>query len=319
VRGIVCRGLRLELVAGLGIAFAIPALAMAAGSARLATQTTMTVDTHDQGGRTRANVTVFVRGEDGQPGVGAVAISDGSRQLAGAHLNAQGETRFALDLSRGDHSLSAAYTGDTNHRKSTSTQADVQGQASSTPDFQVSAAPATLSLTAGQSGLVVASVTPENAALLQAPMFVTLSCSGLPDQAACVFTPENIEILPGTTAAVTSSMLIETQKAVATLQAHPQANPVSWALLLPGVFGLGGLAWGARRRRWLNRFVLLALVAFVSVLGTTACSPLYSYYNHGPGSNPVTPAGSYSVNVTAQSSNGITAITHSTTLALTVK
>jgi len=319
VRGIVCRGLRLELVAGLSIALAIPALAMAQGNARLATQTQVTVDTHDQQGRTRATLNVSVLGDDGQPAAGAVAISDAGRPLAGVVLNDQGQARVALDIAAGDHSLRAVYTGDATHRKSTSQTADVQGQATSTPDFQISDAPATLSLTAGQSGLVVASVTPENASLLKAPMFVTLSCSGLPDEASCVFTPENIEILPGAAAAITSSMLVETQKATAALQPKPHANSVAWAFLLPGVLGLGGMAWGTRRRRWLNRLSLISLVGFVSVLGTTACSPLYNYYNHGPGSNPVTPAGTYTINVTAQSSNGITAITHSTTLALTVK
>jgi len=46
--------------------------------------------------------------------------------------------------------------------------------------------------------------------------------------------------------------------------------------MLPGVLAFGGLAFGLRRRRALSRFMLLALVAFVSVLGSTACSPLYN-------------------------------------------
>ena len=61
------------------------------------------------------------------------------------------------------------------------------------------------------------------------------------------------------------------------------------------------------------------MLAMVTTLGTTACNPHYYYYNHGPPTNPGTPAGNYTVTVTAQSSNGITAITHSTTLAMTVK
>ena len=137
-----------------------------------------------------------------------------------------------------------------------------------TPNFQVSASPATLTLTAGQSGTVTASVTPVNAASLTTPMFVTLSCSGLPDQSSCTFTPENVEIQPGVTAAITSTMVVVTQMASTASAAHARGNPVAWALLLPGVFGLGGLAWGSRRRgprgqvfvrgvvrRWLNRLV----------------------------------------------------------------
>jgi len=96
------------------------------------------------------------------------------------------------------------------------------------------------------------------------------------------------------------------------------AQPVALALLLPGALVLGGIAFCARRSRFLSRLVLLGLVAFVSVLGTVACSPLYNYHNHGPPKNLPTPAGSYTVIIAAQSSNGVTATTHTTTIAMTV-
>jgi ABC-type oligopeptide transport system substrate-binding subunit len=67
------------------------------------------------------------------------------------------------------------------------------------------------------------------------------------------------------------------------------------------------------------RLSLLALVGFVAMLGTTACNARYNYFNHGPPINPATPAGTYTVTVTGQSSDGVTAITNSTTLALTVQ
>ena len=320
MRGIICRSLRLKLVAGLGIALAMPALALAAESAPgLATQTTLTAETHDLAGRTQATVAISVLGEDGQPASGAVSISDQGTPLAGAALNAQGQASVVLDLPAGAHSLTAVYAGDTTHRASLSLAALVQAQVSSTPNFAVSVAPAALTLTAGQSGTAVASVTPQNSASLTAPMFVTLSCSGLPDQAACTFTPENVEILPNAAAAVTSSMVISTQKASSVVAARPGSNNVSWAFLLPGALGLGGLAWGSRRRRWLARLSLLALVGFVATLGTTGCNARYNYFHHGPPTNPATPAGTYTVTVTAQSSNGVTAITNSTTLALTVQ
>jgi hypothetical protein len=95
---------------------------------------------------------------------------------------------------------------------------------------------------------------------------------------------------------------------------------VAWAFLLPGAFSLGGLAWAARRRAWLSRLSLLALLGVVTVLGATACAPRYHYYNNGPPANPATPAGTYTVFIDAQSSNGVTAITDSnTTIALTVQ
>jgi hypothetical protein len=77
------------------------------------------------------------------------------------------------------------------------------------------------------------------------------------------------------------------------------------------------MGWGGRG--WVRRFSLLALVGLVTVLGTTACNPRYYYLNHGPPTNPATPAGTYTVIVDAQTSNGVTATTQFTTFALTVK
>jgi len=323
VRGIVCRSLRLELVAGLGIALAMPALAAAAESTQaLTTQTTLAAETRDRGGRTQATLNVTVTGDDGQPAAGTVAIEDFGKPQGGAVLNAEGKASLALSLAGGDHQLRAVYTGDDTHQRSVSPLEQVHAQTTGTPDFQISISPATLSLTPGQSGIVIASVTPENSSALTGPMFVTLSCSGFPDESGCTFTPENVEVLVNATNPVTSSMVFQTQAAsqlTGKLATRPGAAPIAWALLLPGSLGLLGLAWGGRRRRWLSRLSLLALVGLVTMLGTTGCNPRYKYLNHGPPLNPGTPAGSYSVHVTAQYSNGVTAIAHSTTLALTVK
>jgi hypothetical protein len=65
--------------------------------------------------------------------------------------------------------------------------------------------------------------------------------------------------------------------------------------------------------------VLLALVGLVTMLGATACNPQYNYYHHGPPDNLPTPSGTYTVTVAGQSSNGISAITQSTTMVLTVQ
>jgi hypothetical protein len=311
------------MIAGLGIALAMPALALAAeGSRSLATETTLRAETRDQGGTTRATLAITVTGEDGLPAAGAVAIEDHGTQLAGAALDAEGHAKVALDLPAGEHLLRAVYQGDAAHQGSVSEASGVHALASSTPDFGISVAPATLSLTVGQSGTVTASVTPVNASALTAPMFVTLSCSGFPDQSSCTFTPENIEILPNATQAVTSSMVVATQlgtSSAATPGISRPANPIALGLLFPGTLALVGLAWRGRRRRWLSRLSVVALLGIISILSTTACNVRYNYFHHGPPPNPPTPTGTYSLNVIAQSSNGITAITHNTTLVLTVK
>lgn len=317
MRGLIRRSQRLELVAAISIALAVPAMALAGQN--VATQTTLTLDAHDHAGRTTATATVAVTAEEGSSATGAVVLSDHGHQLAGAALDKQGEASLVLALPAGDHSLTAKYSGDATHSVSISPSASVQGQASTTPDFGITVAPAALTLTPGQTGSVTPSITPENASGLTAPMFVTLSCSGLPDESSCTFNPANIEILPNATAPITSSMVILTQAASYASSGHSPKNELALAILLPGALGLGGFAFSMRRRRWVQRLSLLAMVALVSTLGATACNSRYDYYHHGPPINPATPPGTYTVEVTAQSSNGVTATTHSTTLALTIQ
>lgn len=302
-------------------ALAIPALAAPAAVQLQRTQTTLLVDTRDVNGHTEANLFVAVSGSDGLAAPGSITITDGAKSLAGFVLDAQGQASSTLVLPGGSHSLRAVYSGNATHANSSSAVSPLAATAGTTPDFSIVVSPATLSLKQGQSGSAVVTVTPINATSLAAPMFVTISCAGLPDQTSCVFTPANIEIPVGATKGITSSMVIATQGPTIA-KAEPanvrSAHPVAWAILLPGTLTLGGLLFGFRRRRVLSRFLMLGLVAFVGVLGSTACSPLYNYRNHGPDPNLPTPAGNYNVTINAQSSNGVTATTHTTTIALTV-
>jgi hypothetical protein len=321
VRRFLRRGVRLELVAALCVALFVPALGAAAQSAAsLTTETTILAETHDLHGRTQAAVTVTVLGEDGLPPVGAVSLRDSGVDLAGAALDATGVAHLTINLTAGSHALQAAYVGDASHLPSLSHFARVEAQTSTAPNFTVAVAPATITLTPGQSGSITTTITPVNSQNLTAPMFVTLSCSGLPDQSSCAFTPENIQILPNATAGITSTMVLTTSVGSQSLASvsRPVSTPVALAILFPGAFVLGGLAWSVRRRAWLQRLSLLALVALVTLLGTTACNPRYNYFNHGPPANRQTPAGSYTVTVAAQSSNGVTATTNTASLALTV-
>jgi hypothetical protein len=257
-------------------------------------------------------------------------------------LGSSGTLSPSVALAAGSHSLTASFAGITGYATSTSSPAIIVSVTTEcefnvgVTSFSPSSTSNTLTLTAGQSGTLTITVIPsvEFTSTLSAPMFVTLSCSGLPDGAACSATPENVEILsttldscsngsPASACPPTSNMVIQTY-AASTAKATPptpQGNrpaPIAWAFLLPGALALGGLAFGARRRRWLSRLSLVALVGLVTMLGATACNPRYYYLNHGPPTNPATPAGSYNITVTGQSSNGVNAITHSTTFVLVV-
>jgi hypothetical protein len=334
------RSLRLELVAGLGAALALLVLPVA-NAQSVATQTSMSATTSDQGGQTRTAVQMSVTGADGLPASGAIAVVEGERQLTQVALNPTGQASTVLTMPGGEHNLRAVYSGDATHVSSNSVSTLVQAQVSTTPSFQLTLAPVApavlpLVLTAGNAGTINVTIVPVNPSALTSPMFITLSCSGLPNQASCAFSPESVEILPATPTSCptgspasacppVSSMVVQTQSAGTTgriTQPVPfgkGSGPVAWAFLLPGVLGLGGLAWGARRRAWLSRLALVTLVAFVTMLGTTGCNPRYYYFNHGPPNNVPTPTGTYTVIVTGQSSNGITAITQTTSFVLTVQ
>lgn len=350
--GLKRRGARLQWMCGLGIAlvaaFAFPARVRAQNSAATAqqapaqttpTQTTLDVGAAGMAGAVQTSATASVYGADGQPAKGIVNFEDGSRLLAQTTLNADGGATARLTLLVGDHALRAVYLGDAAHQSSVSDATQVQTLATgSAPGFQVSLTPVSpstlpMTLTPGNSGSVTVTVTPVNNAALTGPMFVTLSCSGLPTLASCSFTPENLEISSSTPASCpadsaasacppTSLMVISTE-AQGGGGPHPPANqppaPVRFSLLLPGILGLGGMTWGARRRRWLQRVALTMLIGLVATLGMTACNPYYYYYNHGPTPDPATPAGAYTVTVTAQSTNGVTAISSSTNMVLTVQ
>lgn len=339
VKGMKRRAWRLVIGTGAALLAAMAVLSVAAFAQDVSTATTLRVETRSQNGQTQATANVAVTGADGLPAKGVVSIEDGNRLLAQAALNSSGLASPAFTLPGGNHTLRAVYTGDATHQSSTSPAAEVQADASATPNFQVSITPISpttlpMSLTAGQSGSLIVTLTPEDNAALTSPMFVTLSCSNLPSLVNCSFAPENVEISSTTPASCpagyppaacppTSQMVLSTNGPGTSGGPQPPASrtgtPLGLSLLLPGALGLGGLAWGARRRRWLQRLAFMALIGLVATLGTTACNPLYYYYNHGPLPQVPTPAGTYSIAVTAQSSNGVTAITNSTSFVLTVK
>ncbi|MDR3740903.1 MAG: choice-of-anchor D domain-containing protein [Terracidiphilus sp.] len=133
----------------------------------------------------------------------------------------------------------------------------------------------------------------------------TLSCGSLPSNSACSFNPTNQTIAAGTTGTVQLS--IATGQTAAAIQPEPRPG---WGqpLALCGLL-LVPLAW--RRRQRLLLLVVL-LVAFAG--GVTGCVASGGGGGTATGSKNATPAGTYTVQVTA-TSNGLA---HSTTLKLTV-
>jgi uncharacterized membrane protein YgcG len=133
----------------------------------------------------------------------------------------------------------------------------------------------------------------------------TFACGTLPANALCLFNPAT-ETLNGITGTVTVE--ISTGKATAELR-----NP-AMGRILPLVCGLVLLPLGWKRRR---KALLLAALLSILAGGVSSCTSSGGGTGGGSGGNGGsggTPAGTYSIPVTA-ASNGIQ---HSVTLTLTV-
>ena len=299
------------------------ALALVAGFSAMAnaqarTHTTLTAETRDLGGKTIVGFTGHVTSDDGSTATGAVRLVESGHDLAGTALASGSEALFLLDgLKQGDHSIQAVYDGDADHAPSTSEAVTLHPLAAGSPDFSIGIAPASLSMKAGSNGNSTLTLLPVNGFT----GFITLSCSGLPVGASCTFTPANLQMTATTspTAGVTAQLSLVTTAPAGQngkLELPSKGSPMALAILLPGVIGLGVLG---RKRNLLGRISLLVLVAGLGIMATTACNPRYYYLNHPPTYNGGTPKGTYTITVTAQSSNGVTATAHSTPLALTVQ
>jgi hypothetical protein len=140
--------------------------------------------------------------------------------------------------------------------------------------------------------------------------FSSTSCSGLPKESTCAFSPSSMTA-PG------SINLTVNTTAPHTLAAIPQhLSGEFWACS----FGLpfaAVLLIDVRRRRW-PILLTLAIMAFLLV-GVGCGGGSGGGGGGGGGSDPGTPSGSYNVTVTGTSGSGSSAISHTTTFTLVVQ
>jgi hypothetical protein len=122
------------------------------------------------------------------------------------------------------------------------------------PSFTVAVSPASVTVTAGQSGSTTILVVPQNAF----GGAVSFSCSGLPAGASCSFSPATV-----TTSGTVASTTLTVTTATTTAALHRNPGP-----LFPGSVLAVALCWfGWKKRRGLQ-MVLLMLVA----LGLSLCT-----------------------------------------------
>ncbi|HEX4021133.1 MAG TPA: choice-of-anchor Q domain-containing protein [Acidobacteriaceae bacterium] len=167
--------------------------------------------------------------------------------------------------------------------------------------FTVSANPSSLVLEQGQTGTAAFTVTPQG----NYSGAVRLSCSGLPTNATCAFTPSTVT-LTGNGQAMTSQFSIITHQTSHIATGGVVTEAIFW---LPGMLLGGFLGLERKKLRGKMRHTLLLLLMVTGLLGMmsglTGCAGLAS---------PSVPVGTYTVTITGTSGS----MTQATKFHLTV-
>lgn len=240
--------------------------------------------------------TVQATSASGVAPTGTVSFMDGTTSLGQQPLNASGMASFSLsNLSAGQHSLTATYSGDTNFTPATS-----PALTQSINDFQIGLPTASQTLTAGGTGTYKLAITP-TAGLTGS---ITLTCSQLPSLSTCDPLTVAINGQP-----VTATLTVHTTAPVT----HNSASIHAAALgLLPFT-----LLPFCRRR---NLRILAVTIALSAPMFTTGCSGSSSSSSKTPTVvSPGTPQGSTQFTITSNITLGSQTLTRTSTATLVVQ
>jgi len=258
---------------------------------------------------------------DGQTSVGSATLSVGSAQMS------------TSTLSTGTHSISAVYSGDSNFNASTSSVGTITVTAVPAADYSLSLSTSAVSITAGGSGTIALTVTPENGF----KQTLGFACSGLPTGANCSLNPTSLTLTSGPSSAtlkiqVPATMAAATgdgdiygwmhnglQRSSFAATRNPSHAGSRIALLLLCAFGAFGVAGIVRNA--VGRLFALAPVRFLRTLSVSAifatalmiagCAGLTG----SSGKAPQSASKTYTVTLTASGANSPT---HSQSFTLTV-
>lgn len=264
--------------------------------------TTLTVSPGSASAGTAITLTVNAASTTSGVPTGRVTLLDGSTLLAVVQLAGGSGSFTTSTLASGAHSLSAAYSGDTNFLASTSQAANVTVTAGAS-DFSLASSGATSqSVAAGDAATFNFSVGTVGTAIASP---IALSVQGLPIGASGAFTPSYVP--PG--GGVTSFALTVQTPVTAelrTLPSAPQRRPwLAW-MALPLV-GLGRVL-GRRRGARLAAICVLGVVATmvggcgnrVNTASESTSARTYTLTVTGTATSASGSALTHSVNVTLQ-------------------
>ena len=251
-----------------------------------------------------ATIASGVKGDTLVP-TGKATFYDGANLLGSAALNSSGAAAFSTTtLAVGTHSITAQYSGDVNFFSSTS---PVLLQLVVLPDYALSANPSKIAVNPGSSADYSITLTPAYGY----DGTITLTCPAkLPSGVSCNL-PKPIAMNGQT---VTATLTVKTTGPSAAFLAPATANPRAketklWASL-SGIGMVGILLagdWKKRNRR--GTMIVLGVVVLMMVLALAGCgsgSPVTSSGGGGGGGTGGggTPAGGYSITITAQGTAG---------------
>ncbi len=240
---------------------------------------TATLDAHETGPALSGTVS-FLGTLGAIPG--AVAYSQGTDQNGFPTL--QATFTFAPIFPEG---IQAQYSGDSNYFSSSSGTISVSV---SQPDFVLAVNPTVEVVSRGttaQTTLTITGVGGVNELL----NFDRASCTGLPAESVCSFSPNSVAG-NGSTQVIISTTAPHGLAKRLSGKAHLPEWQTGLAIGLAGIFIIGG---SARKR---GRTALLSLFLLVAVLTLPSCGGGGSGGGGGP-TDPGTPTGNYTVNVTA--------------------
>lgn len=240
--------------------------------------------------------TATVESSTDTPG-GSVSFYDGATLLTTATLSSGVASYSTSALSVGSHNISADYAGSTGFSSASNIVVEVIFSA----DFSISALPAARTVYTGEAATYIVTIAPGTGFNLP----VALSCSQLPVNTTCTFSPATVS-----GGSESSTLTVQTTAPSKVTIASRWSTKVG----VPILAGLFLLFIPRRFRRYRKSgFIFLALLVCI-VLGAaiTGCG--------GPG--PLTggtPVGAQTVTVTGTATNGSQTLTHATTVTLNVK
>jgi Glycoside hydrolase family 44/Bacterial Ig-like domain (group 3) len=255
------------------------------------------------------NVT-FTAGVAPQTGTGvptgSITFLDGQAQLGIVTLNGGAASFSTANLAAGTHTITAAYSGDSNYAASTSSAFTVAVAAAASADYSLTMSSSSLSVAQGSSGSLMLTVTPKNGF----KHAVSFSCSGLPGGGGCTFNPQTVDPVAS---AVSTTLNVQLPAAAGTTA--PASAPSSGSrtaglcILFLAILGVAAAVGNKRPAAPDMNFAraFLASAVFAALLATANCAG-YSGQKTG---QPT----SYVVTVTASGAN---APTHTQQFTLTV-